>query len=166
MSDHPIFSMPFARVYPHYVTKAERKGRSRAEVDEIIRWLTGYGTGALARQLQRETDFRTFFAKAPRLNPHRTLVTGVVCGVRVETVADPLMREIRVLDKLIDELAKGRAMDRILRAAPAVGGRPPATARKHPSGRQPAPRLGHGDRRDGRRTDAGVSRGKRRRSAG
>lgn len=115
MSEHPIFAMPFARVYPHYVAKAERKGRSKSEVDEIIRWLTGYRKDALARHIERETDFRTFFAKAPKMHPHRTLVTGVVCGVRVETVPDPLMREIRVLDKMIDELAKGKAMDKILR---------------------------------------------------
>lgn len=113
---HRIFSMPFASVYPAYVQKAERKGRTKAEVDAIIRWLTGYDQAGLERQIAARTDFRTFFAQAPALHPNRTLITGVVCGVRVEEVEDPLMRLIRYLDKLIDELAKGRTMERILRA--------------------------------------------------
>lgn len=119
-SAHRIFTTRFASVYPLYVQKAQRKGRTAAEVDRILCWLTGYGATDLARQLERGVDFATFFAEAPTPNPNRTLVTGVVCGVRVEEVADPLMREIRILDKLVDELAKGRAMEKILRAqAPA-----------------------------------------------
>lgn len=115
MTNHRIYATSFASVYPHYVAKAEKKGRTKAEVDEIIAWLTGYRQKALQVQLDKKTDFETFFAKAPRLNPSRALVTGVVCGVRVEEVEEPLMREIRYLDKLIDELAKGKAMDKILR---------------------------------------------------
>jgi hypothetical protein len=105
----------FAGVYPHYVAKAERKGRTRAEVDEIIRWLTGYSQEQLEMALASATDFETFFAEAPAMNPARSLITGTVCGVRVEEVEEPLMREIRYLDKLIDELAKGKAMEKILR---------------------------------------------------
>jgi len=112
---HRIYGTPFASVYPHYVAKAERKGRTRAEVDEIILWLTGYGQAAFESRLEAKTDFETFFAEAPHLNPARAKITGLVCGVRVEEVADPLMREIRYLDKLIDELAKGKAMGKILR---------------------------------------------------
>lgn len=108
--------MSFASVYPAYVAKATRKGRTQAEVDEIIRWLTGHSPKTFAAQLKRGTDMEAFFAQAPRLNPARDLVKGVVCGVRVETVEEPTMREIRILDKLIDELAKGKAMDKILRA--------------------------------------------------
>ena len=111
-----IYAMPFARVYPEYVRKAERKGRSQAEVDEIIRWLTGYTESGLAAQLAAETDIETFYAQAPAMNPARSLITGNICGVRVETIEDPTMRSIRELDKLIDELAKGRPMERILRA--------------------------------------------------
>ncbi|WP_245990237.1 DUF2200 domain-containing protein [Tabrizicola piscis] len=114
---HRIVTTSFASVYPHYVAKAERKGRSRAEVDEVICWLTGHSQRTLDAVLATDTDFQTFFAEAPRMNPARSLITGVVCGVRVETVADPTMREIRYLDKLIDELAKGKAMERILRSA-------------------------------------------------
>ena len=113
---HPIYAKSFASVYPHYVTKAEKKGRTKSEVDEIIRWLTGYTPNRLQSQLDRETDFETFFAKAPRMNPNRELITGVVCGVRVEDVEEPTMREIRYLDKLVDELAKGKAMEKILRS--------------------------------------------------
>jgi hypothetical protein len=102
-------------VYPHYVAKAEKKQRRRGEVDEIICWLTGYSTQELQAQLHRGTDFRTFFAEAPALNPARALITGTVCGVRVEQVEEPLMRDIRYLDKLVDELARGKAMDKILR---------------------------------------------------
>jgi hypothetical protein len=112
---HRIFTTSVASVYPHYITKAEKKGRTKAEVDEIIRWLTGYSQKALEATLTQRTDFETFFAEAPRLNPSRTLVKGVICGVRLEDIKEPTMREIRYLDKLIDELAKGKAMDRILR---------------------------------------------------
>lgn len=107
--------MSFASVYPLYVAKAERKGRTKAEVDEIIRWLTGYGQKALGAQLKKGTDFETFLMKAPRPNPARKLIAGVICGVRVEDVKEPTMREIRYLDKLIDELANGRTMEKILR---------------------------------------------------
>lgn len=112
---HKIFQMSVASVYPHYVAKAEKKGRSQAEVDEIIRWLTGYSADELSAQLEKNTDFETFFAEAPQLNPFRTLIKGVVCGVRVEEIEEPTMREIRYLDKLIDELARGKAMEKILR---------------------------------------------------
>ncbi len=115
MSDHPIFSMAFARVYPMYVNKAERKGRTRAEVDQIIGWLTGYDQPGLEAQIEQENDFRTFFDQAPAMQPKRELIKGVVCGVRVEEVEDPLMREIRYLDKLVDELARGKSMEKILR---------------------------------------------------
>lgn len=116
MSKHRIYTTSVASVYPHYVAKAEKKGRTKAEVDEIIRWLTGYSQAELEAHLEKRTGFETFFAGAPRLNPSRELIKGVVCGVRVEAVEDPLMREIRYLDKLIDELAKGKAMENILRS--------------------------------------------------
>ena len=116
MPRHRIYSMSFASVYPHYVAKAERKGRTKAELDEIISWLTGYDADGLERVLDDKTDFETFFAEAPRMNPARTQVTGLICGVRVEEVEEPLMREIRYLDKLVDELAKGKKMEKILRA--------------------------------------------------
>jgi hypothetical protein len=112
---HRIFTTSFASVYPLYVAKAERKGRTKAEVDEIVRWLTGFSQDGLDAQIAEKTDFETFFARAPKPNPARAAITGLVCGVRVEEVADPLMREIRYLDKLIDELAKGKAMEKILR---------------------------------------------------
>ncbi len=112
---HRIYTTPFASVYPYYVAKAEKKARTKAEVDTIICWLTGYTQKKLAAQLKKQTDFETFFAQAPKMNPSRTLIKGVVCGIRVEEVEDPLMREIRYLDKLIDELAKGKAMEKILR---------------------------------------------------
>lgn len=115
MSDHRIFTTSFASVYPHYVAKAERKGRTKAEVDEIILWLTGFSPEAFAGQLADQSDFRTFFAQAPAMNPARAQIKGVICGVRVEEIEDPLMREIRYLDKLIDELARGKAMAKILR---------------------------------------------------
>lgn len=115
MTKHKIYTMSFASVYPHYVAKAEKKGRTKAEVDEIICWLTGYSQEELEAQLERQVDFETFFTEAPQLNPSRALIKGVVCGVRVENIEEPLMREIRYLDKLIDELAKGKAMDKILR---------------------------------------------------
>ncbi|HPH67275.1 MAG TPA: DUF2200 domain-containing protein [Kofleriaceae bacterium] len=114
---HRIYKMSFASVYPLYIAKAERKGRTKAEVDAIITWLTGYNGKKLQAVLDKKTDFETFFAKAPKLNPARKLVTGVVCGVRVEDIIEPTMREIRYLDKLIDELAKGKAMKKILRQA-------------------------------------------------
>ncbi len=107
--------MSFASVYPLYIAKAEKKGRTKMEVDAVISWLTGYSKRGLESQLKKLTDFETFFAKAPRLNPSRMLIKGVVCGVRVEDVDEPLMREIRYLDKLIDELAKGKVMEKILR---------------------------------------------------
>ncbi|MGD9966204.1 MAG: DUF2200 domain-containing protein [Hyphomonadaceae bacterium] len=112
---HRIYSTSFASVYPHYVAKAEKKGRTKAEVDAIVRWLTGYSQKQLQTQMANKASFEVFFAEAPKLNPGRALITGVVCGVRVESVAEPLMREIRYLDKLIDELAKGKPMDKILR---------------------------------------------------
>lgn len=115
MTKHRIYSTSVASVYPHYVTKAERKGRTQAEVDEIFRWLTGYGQEELETHLNARTDFETFFAEAPRLNPARSSIKGVICGVRIEDIEEPLMREIRYLDKLIDELAKGKAMEKILR---------------------------------------------------
>lgn len=115
MTKHHIYTMSVASVYPHYVTKAEKKGRTKTEVDEIIRWLTGYSQEELEAQLERQTDFETFFAEAPKLNPSRALIKGVVCGVRVENIEEPTMQEIRYLDKLVDELAKGKAMDKILR---------------------------------------------------
>ena len=115
MNNHRIYTTSFASVYPHYVAKAERKGRTKAQVDEIIRWLTGFSQPELESQLAEKSDFETFFAQAPNLNPARADIRGVVCGVRVEEVAEPLMREIRYLDKLIDELAKGKAMEKILR---------------------------------------------------
>ena len=112
---HRIFSMPFAKVYPMYVQKAERKNRTKKEVDQIICWLTGYTQAGLQQQIKRENDFETFFAQAPAMHANASLIKGVVCGVRVEDVEDPLMKKIRYLDKLIDELAKGRAMEKILR---------------------------------------------------
>ncbi len=115
MTKHRIYTTSFASVYPLYVAKAERKGRTKTEVDEIIRWLTGYSQEELEAQLETATDFERFFAAAPHLNPKRALIRGVVCGVRVEDIEEPTMREIRYLDKLIDELAKGKAMEKILR---------------------------------------------------
>lgn len=114
MEKHRIYTTSVASVYPHYVTKAEKKGRTKQEVDEIIRWLTGDTQKKLESHLEKRTDFETFFAKAPKMNPARSLVKGVICGVRIEEIKEPLMKEIRYLDKLIDELAKGRAMEKIL----------------------------------------------------
>jgi len=116
MKKHRIFTTSFASVYPHYVQKAERKGRTRAEVDQVICWLTGYTPDALAEQIERRKDFETFFAEAPALHPNAVRITGVVCGVRIEEIDDPLMRNIRYLDKLVEELAKGRPMEKILRS--------------------------------------------------
>ena len=115
MAKHRIYTTSFASVYPLYVAKAEKKGRTKAEVDQVISWLTGYSHKQLEAQLKKQADFETFFAKAPKINPSRALIKGVVCGVRVEEIKEPVMREIRYLDKLIDELARGRAMDKILR---------------------------------------------------
>jgi hypothetical protein len=115
MTKHRIYTMSFARVYPEYVAKAERKGRIKAEVDEIIRWLTGYSQEELEGQLEKQTDIETFLAEAPQLNPSRSLIKGVICGVRVEDIQEPTMQGIRYLDKLIDELAKGKTMEKILR---------------------------------------------------
>lgn len=115
MAKNKIYTMSFAKVYPLYIAKAEKKGRTKEEVDEIIRWLTGYNQAQLEEQIEKQTDFETFFAEAPELNPSRTLIKGVVCGVRVENIEEPIMREIRYLDKLIDELAKGKVMEKILR---------------------------------------------------
>lgn len=112
-----LYKMAFARVYPEYVKKAERKGRTKAEVDEIIRWMSGYSQTELESQLANQTDLETFIAQAPELNPSRTLIKGVICGIRVEEIEEPTMREIRYLDKLIDELAKGKKMEKILRQA-------------------------------------------------
>ncbi|GLC25893.1 DUF2200 domain-containing protein [Roseisolibacter agri] len=115
MTRHRIFTTSFASVYPHYVRKAESKGRTRDEVDQVIRWLTGYGPEALAEQIARRHDFETFFGEAPALHPNAHKITGSICGVRIAEIEDPLMRNIRYLDKLVDELAKGRPMEKILR---------------------------------------------------
>ena len=115
MTKHRIYSISVSSVYPHYIAKAEKKGRTKAEVDEIICWLTGHSRESLEDQLAQKVNFEDFFANAPRMNPARSLITGAICGIRVEEVEDPLMREVRYMDKLIDELAKGRAMEKILR---------------------------------------------------
>ncbi|HSH90502.1 MAG TPA: DUF2200 domain-containing protein [Ramlibacter sp.] len=115
MAAHRIFSMAFAKVYPLYVTKVERKGRTKDEVDQVICWLTGYDRAGLQRQVELGNDFETFFAQAPAMHPNRSLIKGLVCGVRVEEVEDPLMQKIRYVDKLVDELAKGQKMEAILR---------------------------------------------------
>jgi hypothetical protein len=115
MQKHRIYTTSFGSVYPYYVAKAENKGRTKAEVDEIICWLTGYSHDSLSAIIKDSTDFETFFADAPKLNPSRKLITGVICGVRVEDITEPTMQEIRYLDKLVDELAKGKAMEKILR---------------------------------------------------
>ncbi len=115
MPKHRIFTTAFAKVYPLYVQKAQRKNRTKDEIDQIIRWLTGYSQARLEKQIKQQSDFETFFAQAPAINPNTSLIKGVVCGVRVEDVADPLMQKIRYLDKLVDELAKGKTMEKILR---------------------------------------------------
>ena len=112
---HRIFTTPFAKVYPMYVQKAERKDRTKAEVDQVIRWLTGYDQKELETQIKQQVDFETFFAQAPAMNPNASLIKGVVCGIRVEEIEDPLMQKLRYLDKLVDELAKGKAMEKVLR---------------------------------------------------
>ncbi|SFI64142.1 DUF2200 domain-containing protein [Aerobium aerolatum] len=116
MAKHRIYTTSFASVYPHYLAKAHKKGRTKEDVDEIIRWLTGYSQDDLATILDDGTDFETFFANAPRPNPARVQITGMICGVRIEEIEEPTMREIRILDKMIDELARGKAMEKILRA--------------------------------------------------
>ena len=115
MDSHRVFKMSFASVYPLYVQKAERKGRTKDEVDEVLCWLTGYSQRSLAKQIERKTDLETFFRKAPQLHPSAGKITGTICGIRIEEIEDPLMRKIRYLDKLVDELAKGKAMEKILR---------------------------------------------------
>jgi hypothetical protein len=122
MTRHRIYSVSVASLYPHYVAKAQKKGRTKAEVDEIICWLTGYSQEALDNVLARQDTLEDFFARAPDMNPARAMITGVICGVRVEDIEEPLMREIRYLDKLIDELAKGKAMDKILRRSNSSAG--------------------------------------------
>ena len=116
MTKHRIYSISLASVYPHYIAKAEKKGRTRAEVDEVIRWLTGYDQRGFEAVLENSTDLETFFAEAPAMNPNRAAIKGLICGIRVEEIEEPLMREIRYMDKLIDELARGKAMEKILRA--------------------------------------------------
>ncbi len=116
MTSERVFAMSFASVYPHYVKKAETKGRTKEELDEVIRWLTGYTKAGLAKQIEKRSSFREFFEKAPKYNPNASLIKGVVCGIRVEDIEDPLMQKIRYLDKLIDELAKGKKMEKILRS--------------------------------------------------
>ena len=116
MAGHRIYRTSVASVYPHYVNKVEKKGRTKQEVDEILCWLTGYGASELGAQLERGSDFETFFAEAPALNPSRKLITGVICGVRVEEIEEPTMQEIRRMDKVVDELAKGKAIEKILRS--------------------------------------------------
>lgn len=115
MAKHRIYTMAFSGVYPHYITKAEKKGRTKEEVDQIIFWLTGYDENALKRILSEKTNFETFFDEAPQLNPNVSKITGVICGYRVEDIEDPLMKKVRYLDKLVDELARGKAMEKILR---------------------------------------------------
>ena len=115
MNNHRIYKMPFTSVYPLYIQKAEKKGRTKAEVDEIISWLTGYTPSQLDDVIENQTDFETFFAKAPKMNPNRKLITGLICGIRVEEMEESTMKEVRYLDKLIDELARGKAMEKILR---------------------------------------------------
>ena len=115
MKNERVFALIFASVYPHYLKKAETKGRTKEELDEIIRWLTGYSEAGLEKVIRDRVDFRTFFEKAPKMNPNVSLIKGVVCGIRVENIEDPLMQKIRYLDKLVDELARGKAMDKILR---------------------------------------------------
>lgn len=120
MSENQIYGMSIAKIYPLYVAKAERKGRTKAEVDQVVRWLTGYSQEGLESQVDEEVDLQTFFSQAPEPNPARAAITGVVCGVRVEDIEEPMLQEIRYLDKLIDELAKGKAMEKILRSEAAT----------------------------------------------
>lgn len=115
MAKHRIYTMSVASVWPHYIAKVEKKGRTQQELEQVVLWLTGYTSQQLQASLQNSTDFETFFAQAPELNPRRALIKGVICGVRIEEIEDPLMREVRYLDKLVDELAKGKAMEKVLR---------------------------------------------------
>lgn len=115
MTKHKIYTMSFASVYPRYITKAKKKGRTKAEVDEIIRWLTGYSQKEIEAQIEKQIEFEIFFKEAPQMNPYRRQIKGVICGIRVEDIEEPIMQEIRYLDKMIDELAKGKAMEKILR---------------------------------------------------
>lgn len=115
MKTEKLYATSFASVYPYYIVKAVKKGRTKAEVDQLIRWLTGYTPKQFEKQLEKNTDFQTFYTKAPKINPKRSLIKGVICGVRIEEIKDPIMREIRYLDKLIDELAKGKKMEEIMR---------------------------------------------------
>lgn len=119
MPRHRIFGLPFAQLYPLYVTKVERKGRTTAELDQVITWLTGYDAAGIVRAIDDGVDLETFFAQAPAMNPNASLITGVICGMRVEEIEDPLMQQIRWLDKLVDEVARGKKMDSILRGSPA-----------------------------------------------
>ncbi|MFQ6172303.1 DUF2200 domain-containing protein [Oryzobacter sp. R7] len=121
MPRHRIFATPLAAIYPHYVAKAEKKGRGKGEVDEVITWLTGYDEAGLERALADEVDLETFFAQAPRMNPHATEITGVICGMRVEEIEDPLMQQIRWMDKLVDEVARGKRMTSVLRGSTTAG---------------------------------------------
>jgi len=134
MDPQRIFKMPFASVYPLYVRKAVGKGRKKKEVDEVICWLTGYSPPALSEQIKRKKDFETFFREAPKIHPHADQITGVICGIRVEEIEDPLMRQIRYLDKLVDELAKGRPLPKILRGSDAAAGEP--VKRREPKARR------------------------------
>jgi hypothetical protein len=138
---HRIYTMTFSSVYPHLVAKAEKKGRTKEEVDQIIRWLTGYTPKKLASQIEKRVNLEEFFAQAPKLHPARQSITGVICGVRIEEIEDPLMREVRYLDKLIDELAKGRPMEKILRAesaSPTAEAPQKTAAKKTPAKKTPA----------------------------
>lgn len=138
---HRIYTMTFSSVYPLYIAKAEKKGRTQDEVDTVIRWLTGYTPKAFEKQLAKEVDFETFFQQAPQLNPARQRIKGVICGVRIEEIADPLMREIRYLDKLIDELARGKTLEKILRAEPDTAPTPtPKTRAKESKAAAKTPR--------------------------
>ncbi len=135
---HRIYTTSFASVYPLYIAKAERKGQTKAGVDEIIRWLTGYSQEELEEQIEKHTDFETFFSQAPQLNPSRALIKGLICGIRVEDIEEPLMQEIRYLDKLIDELANGKAMEKILRKEYSQKSEPPSLFPSDPRSRQKA----------------------------
>ena len=134
MTGHRVLALPFAQLHPLYVTKVERKGRTRAEVDEVIRWLTGYDDAGIARMIADGVDLETFFARAPAMNPDAELITGVICGMRVEEIEDPLMKKIRWLDKLVDEVARGKKMGSILRGSAGTG----TATQAHPAGATPS----------------------------
>jgi len=135
MLKEKVFALKFAKVYPLYIKKAEAKGRTKKEVDQIICWLTGYDQAGLKQQIKQESDFTSFFGKAPAMNPNRSLIRGTVCGIRVEEIEDPLMRELRYLDKLIDELAKGKAMEKILRSEEQAEAKGKSTVKKKKQGK-------------------------------